>query len=101
MDDPYHFNIHGVAWPQGQEVLNIQAVGLLVLSHTGGVLGQALGVDEAIELLAEGRQRDRDVLRVAGHADVFDNIWNNNLKNLVKTYNSDVIRFNLKRIWYF
>ena len=70
----HHFNIHGVAGSEGQEVLDIQAISLLVLSHAGGVLGQALGVDESVELFAEGGQRDRDVLRVAGHADVFDNI---------------------------
>jgi hypothetical protein len=72
----YHFDIHGVAGAQRQRVLDARPVRLLVLGHARRVLGQALRVDEAVELVAERRQRDRDVLGVAGHADVFDDIWN-------------------------
>ena len=71
----HHFDVHGIAGPEREQVLDVQAVRLLVLRHAGRVLGEALWVDEAVELLAEGGEGDGDVLRVARHAHIFDDVW--------------------------
>jgi hypothetical protein len=78
----HHFNVHGVARSEWERVLDVGAIRLLVLGHAGGVLGEAFRVDEAIELLAEGRQGHGDVLRVTRHADIFDNICKDKQLNL-------------------
>lgn len=59
LDAFVHFGAHGVARAQGQSVDDLVAH-VAVLRHAGGVLGQALGVDHAIEV---GR-------RLQGHLDV-------------------------------
>jgi len=47
---------------------------LLVLGHAGGVLGEALRVDEAVELLPVGGQGDGDVLGVARHPHILNDV---------------------------
>ena len=70
----YHFDVHGVAGSERQRVLDAGAVDVTVLHHARRVLGEAFRVDETVELLAEGRQRDRDVFRVARHPHIFDDV---------------------------
>ena len=73
-DATHHFDVHSVAGPQRERVLDAGAVDLLVLGHAGRVLREALRVDESVELLAEGGQRDGDVLGVARHPHILNDV---------------------------
>lgn len=59
----YHFGAHGVAGAEGECVDDLVAH-VAVLCHAGGVLGQALGVDHAIEVVRR-LQCHLDVVAVA------------------------------------
>lgn len=58
-----HFGAHGVAGAERQRVNDLVAH-IAVLGHAGGVLGEALGVDHAIEVVRR-LQRHLDVVAVA------------------------------------
>ena len=90
----HHFDVHGIAGPEREQVLDVQAVGLLVLRHASRVLREALGVDEAVELLAKGREGDGDVLRVARHSHIFDDVW----KKMEVFFNYSYIWKDLKQL---
>ena len=47
---------------------------LNVFRHTCGVLGETFGIDHAIEEIRSDSQSERDVLTVAQHSDIKNNV---------------------------
>ena len=75
----HHFSAHGVARPEGNDVV-YRVFCLDVFSHAAGVLAQSLGVDHSVEfsgkiLSSQDADGDCNVFRVALHPHFLDNIF--------------------------